>query len=214
MSITKRIAWVVLRRRKLMKGLENFRAHWSSFVDKETTFEGNNFVAPRCVLATSRLGAYTYIASRTKVHGASIGRFCSIGQDVQIGGLARHPTNRLSTHPCFYASSTVLGKTFHTGATSIEEKAGVDIGNDVWVGARAMILDGVRIGNGAVIGAGAVVTKDIPNFAIVGGVPARVIRYRFSAENRDDILARSWWDLPIHKIKEMVDADEFSKAIE
>lgn len=86
----------------------------------------------------------------------------------------------------------------------IKGKGDVVIGNDVWVGWEAMILSGVTIGDGAVIGARALVTKDVPPYAIVGGVPAKVIKYRFGPERTQELLALKWWDWPLSKIKENI----------
>lgn len=80
----------------------------------------------------------------------------------------------------------------------------VIIGNDVWIGSHALILGGVKIGDGAVIGAGAVVTKDVPPYAVVGGVPARIIKYRFSQEIIDKLLEIKWWNLPENILKENI----------
>lgn len=78
----------------------------------------------------------------------------------------------------------------------LKEHNEVKIGNDVWIGTRAMILDGITIGDGAVIGAGAVVTKNVPPYAIVGGVPAKIIKYRFSQDKINELLASQWWNDP------------------
>ena len=78
------------------------------------------------------------------------------------------------------------------------------LGNDVWVGAHTVILRGVNVGNGAVIAAGAVVTKDVPDYAVVAGVPARVLRYRISKEKQDEVIATRWWDYSPDELKSII----------
>lgn len=151
-------------------------------------------------LANADIGSYTYISNNSSLSNVIIARFCSIGDDVLIGG-GMHPTKTfVSTHPSFYSirgqsSITFADKSYFT------EYSEVIIGNDVWIGARVIILDGIRIGDGAIIGAGSVVTKDIPDYAIVGGVPAKLIRYRFSKEQIEFLKHIKWWDKDIDWIR-------------
>jgi tetrahydrodipicolinate N-succinyltransferase len=88
-----------------------------------------------------------------------------------------------------------VGITF-ADANSFNELPPVDVGHDVWIGARAIVLDGVKVGDGAVIAAGAVVTKDVPPYAIVGGVPARVLRFRMTASQSEVMRELAWWNWP------------------
>lgn len=132
-----------------------------------------------------------------------IGRYCSIGPDVRIfvGAQGRHATDRMSTYPLRMAvSDHVIASTprpeiellkAHAPAKSLD----TIIGHDVWIGAGATIFAGVNIGTGAVIGACALVTKDVPPYAIVGGVPADILRFRFSEEIVAEVLASQWWRL-------------------
>lgn len=132
--------------------------------------------------ATSTIGSYTYIGCNTHITKSTIGRYCSIANNVSIGQ-GEHSLDHISTSSKFYSSPW---ETLTTGDC--------EISSDVWIGVDAVILRGVRIGTGAVIAANAVVTKDVPAFAIVGGVPARLIRYRFSEEKQRNILASRWWE--------------------
>ncbi len=146
------------------------------------------------------LGRFTY-AVNARLVNCTVGRFTSIGPDVIAGGLARHPVRFLSTHPVFYSRLTQKGMTF-ADADYYPQHEPVTIGNDVWVGTRAVILDGVSIGDGAVIAAGSVVTGDVEPYAVVGGVPAHIIRHRFGEKVVSDLLRIKWWDWPIEALRE------------
>ncbi|MFB9276291.1 CatB-related O-acetyltransferase [Cohnella cellulosilytica] len=142
-----------------------------------------------------------------------IGAFTSINESVRIGEV-NHPLNFITTHPILYTSENeILGYEGIPGILPQEEVIDVYgiasnkkivIGNDVWIGANAILLPGVTVGDGAVIGAGAVVTKDVPPYAIVGGVPARLIRYRFSPEETEILLRVKWWDWNIEEIRSKI----------
>ncbi|WP_454726784.1 MULTISPECIES: CatB-related O-acetyltransferase [Cupriavidus] len=183
-----------------MRGkLEGFSAHWSSYSDKTSKFEGYNAVGRRCLILNSSIARFSYISADTKIIRTKIGAFCSIGQEVLIGGLASHPLDWLSTHPVFFSTKQQANMSF-VKIDAVEEQGYVEIGNDVWIGARAIIIDNCKIGNGAVIAAGAVVASDIPPYAIVGGVPARIIRYRFTPNEIERIEKMEWWTLSIEEL--------------
>lgn len=192
--------WALIERHRLARRLNGFRAHHSSFV-AQTQFEGAHTLGPRVIVAQSRLGFGTYLAANSEVIRSDIGRYCSIGQHVLIGGMDRHPTDRLSTHPCFYSSAgrSVLSVGVDS---SVVEEVRTWIGHDVWIGARAVIVSGVRIGSGSIIGAGAVVVKDVAPYSVVGGVPAKVLRQRFRPELVEALAGLKWWDWPLEKIRE------------
>lgn len=132
--------------------------------------------------AASEIGSYTYVGRNTHITKTQIGRYCSIANNVSIGQ-GEHRLDRVATSATFYEDAW--------GTLTAGECV---IASDVWIGVDAIVLRGVRIGFGAVIAANAVVTKDVPAFAIVGGVPARLIRYRFSVERQALILASRWWE--------------------
>jgi acetyltransferase-like isoleucine patch superfamily enzyme len=157
-----------------------------------TNFGLNNIVYDHTFLLNTVVGDYTYIGGSNKIQNAVIGKFCSIGPEVRIG-LGIHPLHLKSTYPGFYTNSEYYRVEKQYDFTGEEYKQ-VEIGHDVWIGARATILDGVKIGDGAVIAAGAVVTKDVPSYAIVGGVPAKVIKYRFDESKIKELLAEQWWN--------------------
>ncbi len=143
------------------------------------------------VFRNSSIGDHSYINSNTHVFNTSIGKFCSIGSGVQFG-LGKHPTSMVSTHPAFFANNKLF-KTFSDKAY-IEEYSQIKVGNDVWIGDGAVIMNDITIEDGAVIAARAVVTKDVKPYAIVGGVPAKILKFRFDEETIKRIRETKWWD--------------------
>ena len=143
------------------------------------------------------IGAYTYISANTDIENAEIGNFCSIADHCRIG-MSGHSLYYMSTSPIFTQTLNALQKRWISENVfehkSEEER--VTLGHDVWVGSHVLINGGVHIGNGACIAAGAVVVKDVPPYAIVGGVPAKIIRYRFPQETIDKLEEIQWWNLP------------------
>lgn len=188
-----KLEWIIFRKLILKFKLSNFRAHLDTFSAKDCQLTDNIYLGKGTRLYNTSIGVHTYI-SGSIINDATIGSFCSIARDCLIGGLAEHPTSMISTSPALYSSDILTGKSFVT-QTSYSSKSRVIIGNDVWIGARCIILEGVTIGSGAVIAAGAVVTKNVPPYAIVGGVPARLIRYRFSENEIEKLLNFNWWNL-------------------
>lgn len=154
-------------------------------------------------LFDSKIGAYSYIGRNTVVVKANIGKFCSIASDCQIG-LASHTLSYLSTSPIFTEKHNSTKHEWATEDITYPYKA-VNIGNDVWIGYRAIICGGVTIGDGAVIGTGAIVTKDVPPYAIVAGVPAKLIKYRFEESTIEELMKIKWWNLPDSELKENIE---------
>lgn len=149
-------------------------------------------VYPPFFLHDVQLGNYSYIAKNCTINHYTIGKFCSIGPNFCCG-LGIHPTNGVSTAPMFYSTMKQNGYSL-CKKNKIEESLHTSIGNDVFIGANVTVLDGVKIEDGAVIGAGAVVVKDVPPYAVVVGVPARIIKYRFDQQTIGELLKRKWWD--------------------
>ena len=165
----------------------------TSVLEDPVKLYGNATIKKRC-----RIGAYTYIGRNTTVSSDTvIGRFCAIARGVEIGAFD-HPTDWLSIHPFQYNKDHFTPVDGYGNAPRVpfQRPDGTVIGNDVWLGANAVLPRGVSVGNGAIVAAGAVVTKDVEPYAIVGGVPAGLIRYRFSQETIDRLQAAAWWDLP------------------
>ena len=141
------------------------------------------------------IGAYTYIRTGASIggHTKSIGRYCSIAPGVRVGD-GHHPLDWLSSHP-FQRGDAFWFTDEPEKAQPLKfpPKRRIVVGNDVWIGAAALVMPGVRIGDGAVLAAGCVVTKDVPPYAIVAGVPARILRYRFEPAIIERLHAAQWW---------------------
>lgn len=151
-----------------------------------------------------QMGDYSSVGINSKIANAVIGRYTVIAREVYIG-VGVHPTDFLSAHSIFYKNNPWGFHPEWVKKHDFDENPISHIGNDVWIGTRAIIMDGVSIGDGAIVASGAVVTKDVPPYAVVGGVPAKVIKYRFSQEMIDRLLEIQWWLLPDDEITKIVD---------
>lgn len=193
-------------------------------LDRTVELEGHNYIGGGTELHDCEVGYMTYFSENCNFRGVKFGRYCSIGPNCEdIYG--DHPTSGfVSTCPAFYTVSRPSGKCYVTNHkfneykyADIKSKKYVVVGNDVWFATNVTIVGGVTIGDGAIIAAGAMVTRDVPPYAIVGGVPARIIKYRFSAEQIEWLLKLRWWDKDDNWIRthaeEFEDIDLLMKAV-
>lgn len=198
---------------------------------KRTEKEKNTVLLSKCVSNQSTLGEWCIVGERVLIErdvtignysyfnsskkwiiidsNVTIGNFCSIAPGVTIG-MGNHEYNFVSTHPFLYNDyySDISSKCNLRTDGLKDKDTTTTIGNDVWIGADAIIKRGVNIGNGAVIAAGSVVTKDVPAFSIVGGVPAKIIKYRTSKENIEffnRIDEEMWWNWTTDEIAKRID---------
>lgn len=181
------------------------------FLKKNSKISEDSKVYPFSKIINSSIDSFTYISYFCSINNVTIGKYCSIAKRVNIG-LGYHPTSFISSCPIFYSKTNPLKQNIVKKQSFIDTKS-TTIGNDVWIGVNAVILDGVRIGDGAVIGANSVVTKDVEPYSIVGGVPAKLIRKRFSDEIVDFLIKIKWWDLKIDFLKQKDVLNIFSKPL-
>ena len=153
----------------------------------------------RNIIRNSTIGRGSYTGTNTIIKNASIGNYCMIGWNVSIGG-GNHNTGNVSMYTDYWYKRTFGIEADGISQNEIAEP--VVIGSDVWIGAGANILNGVEIGDGAVIAAGAVVIRNVPPYCIVGGVPAKTLKYRFDTEIIKMLEIIRWWDWPEQKIKD------------
>lgn len=167
---------------------------------QNTIFEGKNMIGYHASIRNSYIGYGTFVAHNSIVKNSKIGKYCAVGYESLIGG---HPIHKIaSIHPAFYSTKAQYGFTYtqkdyyqEYEYADEDNRFSICIGNDVWVTAGSTkIIQGITIGDGAVIMADAVVTKDVPPYAIVGGIPAKVIGYRFEPDEITFLLKLKWWD--------------------
>ena len=171
-----------------------------SIISNKTELEGNNVLGKNTNVSGTIVGYSTYISNNSEIINSKIGKFSSIGNNVRIIAGA-HPTRKfVTTSPLFYSVDSV--KMFKVKFTDkkkfeefkyIDDKYYIDIGNDVWIGDNVSIMQGVKINDGAIIGANSLVTKDIPAYSICVGTPAKVLKYRFSKEEIEQLIKIQWW---------------------
>lgn len=170
-----------------------------AFTNRHCKFEKPVALQGNTIVMSSQFGRYSYVAHNSWIAHAEIGRFCSIGPRVMIGP-GKHPIDRVSTSPIFYSPYAQCGEHWVDEGTFKENERTI-IGSDVWIGAGAIILDGVKVGHGAMVAAGAVVISDVPPYAIYGGVPGKLIRYRFDERIINELLQFQWWNMNVSWIK-------------
>jgi len=177
-----------------------------SRIGKHVVIHQKNYIYGRI-----EIGDYSYISGpHTYVDSAVIGKFCSIARNVTIGP-SNHDLSMISTHPFLYSPFYKIVDEY----TKPSNNNPPIIGNDVWVGINSIILNNVKIGDGAIIGAGSIVTKDVEPYSVVGGVPAKHIKYRFEKEVIEKLLEIQWWNWSNKKMKKRVgDFNNVEKFLE
>ena len=177
---------------KFFKRIIRGKSIINSCIDKTSVINAG------CNVCNTSMGRYSYCGYDCEIYDAEIGKYCSIAGQVYIGG-SEHPLSWVSTSPVFQdAGRSDPPKRFCR--KRLPACKTTTIGNDVWIGYRAIIKQGVKIGDGAVVASGAVVTKDVAPYSIVGGCPAKHIRFRFSENIVNELLSLKWWNLPDEEI--------------
>lgn len=161
-----------------------------------STLQNNVIINRRNFVNDTEIGNFSYTGINTIINFSRIGKFCSIARNVDIGGF-NHDYDKVTTMPIFRLNNLLGGEVVFDNNTSY-----CTIGNDVWIAAGVNILHSVTIGSGAIIGAGAVVTKDVEPYSIYAGVPAKKINQRFSDEIVADLLEIQWWNWPFELINQ------------
>lgn len=210
--------WIIDKLQKYYLKKLGIKINFPSHINGKLVCETPSSLSNGMAVGHNEIGAYSYIGRNSQIRYTQIGRFCSIGSNVTIGAV-EHPQDWLSTHIFAFNSygpfkgdkrftKIVAPNTYKNNGKS------VIINNDVWIGDGAFIKSGVSIGNGAIIAAHAVVTKDVPEFAIVAGVPATIIRYRYSEKIIEKINQIMWWKYDLSGITSRIDFHDIDKAIQ
>ena len=192
------------------------RFNFTTKVDVSSSFEGANVIGDNTKFC-GEMGYGSYICNDCSIIG-NIGRFTSIAAEVR-NAQGVHPITApyATTSPMFFSLKKQSGITFAKEQLFDEMRSPITIGSDCWIGQRAFFVGGLAIGDGAIVLAGAVVTKDVPPYAIVGGVPARILKYRYDDETINFLLEKKWWNMSIEWLKEnsalLCDIDKLKEVL-
>lgn len=187
----------------ILKNLTARNISLLAVVDHATRIDPRAKINRMVKLIASTVGRYSYIGPGSTIVRADIGSFCSISMDVYIG-LEGHTLDYPSTCPLFTERCNGTGYSWVSDDVNRSVDKRTTIGNDVWIGYGARIVAGVSVGDGAVVAASAVVTKDVPPYAVVGGVPAKILKYRFTPEEISKLQSVQWWNWNEDKLKENI----------
>jgi acetyltransferase-like isoleucine patch superfamily enzyme len=199
--LLERLKWAFVVRPIRQRRVRGFKASLLTYCSDSCEFGEYSRVYRGCILVDVSLGRFSYMNQGGRSRECAIGAFCSVGQEVRLGGLGLHPRH-LSTHPSFFSSAPPPGVSFHI-VPGFESYSPVRIGHDVWIGDRAVVLDGVTVGTGAIIAAGAIVTREVKPYEIVAGVPARSIGFRVPESRIPALLSTEWWAWDMARLREV-----------
>lgn len=185
----------LLVKRLYFKSLYKARVE-TPLISFDTVLDVGVTIKAGSVIRSSKIGRYSYLNYGVEAYSSNIASFCSLGQFCQIGP-NEHLLKYITTCEALYSPKVL-------NIVNQKNKTRTDIGPDVWIGSRAIVLKGRKVGVGAVVAAGAVVTKDVPPYAITAGIPAKVIHYRFSAEEIALLVKSEWWKIPVKYIEEIL----------
>ena len=177
----------------LLKALFKITNTFSRDFENKKRYRNAIIDSGACLSDTTIIGINAHILENCIINNSQVGNYCSIANDVFIG-LGKHPLDMFSTSPLFYRKANTFNISI-VEDKEFDEYQEIIVGNDVWIGTRSIILDGVKIGNGAVIAAGSVVTKDVEPYMIVAGVPAKPIRKRATEDKIREYQNSKWWNL-------------------
>ncbi len=188
------------------------------FIGRSLTFESPIRVRSSHLIGNVDIGAFTYVGQGCELRNCTIGRFGSIAVNVSIGP-AEHPVDWLSSHPFMFDGVTYFNESNSWGGFSSSKHRFTGngkrtiVGNDVWIGRNVVIRQGVTIGDGAIIAAGSFVNKDVPPYAVFAGVPAKLIKFRFSDCMIQRLTAISWWNFMLEPDKNEINFQNVENAV-
>lgn len=182
-----------------------FLYYWSKILKKlrgssiiNSTIHISSKVESGSLIVNTTIDKHSFCGYDCQLINSKIGSYCSLSNNIVMGG-GKHPLEWVAMSPVFYEGRDSVRAKFSIHKR--EKAQRITVGNDVWIGEKVLIKQGVKIGTGAVVGMGSVVTKDVPDYAIVGGNPARVIRMRFDKELIEALLQSKWWEYDDVKLK-------------
>lgn len=203
-----RIKKIITLRKKIKSAKRNGSfLHHKNHVDISTSIGKGSRIMQNNIICSTTIGDCTTIGSNNVLSNVSIGSFCSIGSNIYVLD-SRHPMYEpfVSTSPCFYKSlfPMPLIKAEYRFDEKLYNESGfsAEIGNDVWIGTNVIIIGKVKIGDGSIIGAGSIVTKDVEPYSVVAGNPAKKIKDRYDTNVIAELLKIKWWNWPLATIED------------